>query len=651
MSAIAGLYHVDGRPVDPALLRRMLDALAHRGPDGEGQWVSGPLGLGHRLLHTTPESLNEKQPVTDERDECWLVWDGRLDNREELIAALKAEGRPLGDQTDPELVLGAYRQWGMGSLKRIVGEFALALWDQRTRRLICARDPIGVKPFYYHWDGRRFLFASEIKALLAVPGVAKKINEAMIADYLLADFRDPDATFFDGIKQLRPAHWLCVEHGQMRMLRYWEPNPSAWMSDLREDDCFERFREVLREAVRCRLRSQFPIAVMLSGGVDSTSVTAMAETLRQERTGHPDLTALTVLVPDFLQEEWETIQRLIQRFGTDVQTIRSETNEGLGRRLDFYLSPSETPFNSGIFAHPFVFGPARARGCRIILTGFGADELERGSEVGILKDLWRGWHWMSLLRAVRRFAWGLRTSHQVILLQLRDQLPPRLRWALRTLRGTQVPSWIEPGFAKRLRLARRLPLRLKPTSLSMSQEESLRAVAGPWMVLHLNQLDIVASTSMMEWRHPFLDRRLIEFFLSVPLPVKLQAGFRKPFTRHVVAELASGLLQERESVEYLIPPQDDQMSRILEAKQFEEVLCPPNSFVFRYVKRHEIPRLLKGLVRGRFRNRTPLWQLMHLQRWLNEFFPEERQDGGKAGEVEPGSLVTHGAGTPKGGVA
>ena len=210
MGGIVGIYSVDGRPADPALLRQMTGILAHRGPDGEGQWVSWPIGLGHRLLFTTPESLNEKQPVTDERGECWLVWDGRLDNREELIATLKAEGRLLGEQTDPELVLGAYGHWGTECLTRIIGEFAFALWDGRTRSLFCARDPIGVKPFYYHWDGRQLVFGSEVKALFKDPAIVKRPNEAMIADYLLMGFRDPEATFFEGIKQLRPAHFLCL---------------------------------------------------------------------------------------------------------------------------------------------------------------------------------------------------------------------------------------------------------------------------------------------------------------------------------------------------------------------------------------------------------------------------------------------------------
>ncbi|MBI4401342.1 MAG: asparagine synthetase B, partial [Nitrospirae bacterium] len=150
MSAIAGVCTRDRQPVDSTILPRMLDQLAMRGPHSQGQWSDGPVGLAHRLLQTTPESLKERQPVSDARGECWLIWDGRLDNRDELIRLLKNDGFTLGAGTDPELMLAAFRKWGIDCFRRILGDFALALWDSRTKRLVCARDPIGVKPFYYH---------------------------------------------------------------------------------------------------------------------------------------------------------------------------------------------------------------------------------------------------------------------------------------------------------------------------------------------------------------------------------------------------------------------------------------------------------------------------------------------------------------------
>ena len=157
MSGIAGIFNRDGRPVDPDLLARMTDAIAHRGPDGAGHWADGAVGFGHQMLCTAPESLHEQQPWRDETGQLCLVLDGRVDNRAELQRALAAAGAHLGEDTDAELVLQSYEVWGEACPKRIIGDFAFAIWDARKQQLFCARDFLGIKPFYYYADERTFL--------------------------------------------------------------------------------------------------------------------------------------------------------------------------------------------------------------------------------------------------------------------------------------------------------------------------------------------------------------------------------------------------------------------------------------------------------------------------------------------------------------
>jgi asparagine synthase (glutamine-hydrolysing) len=161
----------------------MVDILAHRGPDGAGAWSEESVGLGHRMLHTTPESLNEKLSLVDDRRGLVLTADARLDNRDELITALGFGGRPCEELTDSELILGAYKRWGERCPERLLGDFAFAIWDRRRQELFCARDHIGVKPFYYHRAGKLFVFASEIKALLCVPEVPRRLNEVRVAPF------------------------------------------------------------------------------------------------------------------------------------------------------------------------------------------------------------------------------------------------------------------------------------------------------------------------------------------------------------------------------------------------------------------------------------------------------------------------------------
>ncbi len=624
MSAIAGLYSVDGCPADPDLLRRMLDALAYRGPDGEGQWVAGPIGLGHRLLSTTPESLNEKQPVTDERGESSLVWDGRLDNREELVGALKAKGQLPRDQSDPALVLEAYRLWGTDSLKRIVGEFALALWDQRTRSLVCARDPIGVKPFYYHWNGNRFRFGSEVKALFTDPTIAKRPNEATIADYLLMGFRDPEATFFEGIKQLRPAHFLCVGERGLRLERYWDVDPSRQVRYTREEEYLEAFRELFREAVRCRLRSNSPVGVLLSGGIDSTLVSAMAETLRRSAGDAPALAAFTLLAEGVLQEEWEAIQRLVETYGTEIHPIRPESRNGPVTFFELFLDCAETPHHDAFFTIPDLLGPAAVKGCRVLLTGVGADELSQHGEEGFLADLLRSVRVGRLAREARlsTIAYGGEDWRRILLLLLWAQLPPQLRRLIKTWLKQQVPRWFEAEFAKRVKLeAWTMPSerRKLPT---LCQEKTYRALTGPSMALALNQMDGMASAFSLESRHPYLDRRLIEFFLSVPSPVKMMAGYRKQFVQRAMVGITPGPIRDKEGREYFIPPMDQQTCNGLEGQRLARDLFDPQALVFRYISRLEAERMMERYVRHRAPYRNLLWSFVRLELWLRQWFPQ-----------------------------
>lgn len=617
-----GFYNLDKRPVDRDLLTRMTRAIAHRGPDGEGYWVDGPIGLGHRLLHTTPESLQESQPLASGEHEFVIVCDGRMDNRAELRALFMREGLALCTNTDVELVLRAYERWGVDCPSHLIGDFAFAIWDRRHHRLFCARDAIGVKPFYYFWDGHRFCFASEIKVLLDVPGVAKRINEVLIADYLLWDFCHPDATFFDGIMQLRPAHSLCVEHSRMRLSRYWDAPPLAQGLFQRDDDYLERFRELFHEAVHCRLRSCFPVGVMFSGGIDSTQVTATAGTLRRAHSDSPPLAVFAILYEGVSQEELAVVQRVSQRFGSDVHFIQPETHHEI---LEICLS--EWP-GEAFLAPPPLLESLAAKGCRVTLTGYGADELLGPSEDGVLKDLLRKWQLLRLIREVRRRPGrGVPPRDPILLDLLRELIPPHIKGRLKALLGRQVPFWLEPSFAKRVGLAQRWRDRTAPTFSIMCDEDSFRTLMSPLTTLELNMFDGAASHARVEWRYPFLDRRLIECFLSVPFHVKMRAGPQKRFARLALADLAP-----YSAVASSLPLPDSEMSRMLDFKQMTRHLGPRVGPLFRYVNYQAMTRLMHNYARGDFSVKTHLWKMRDLQSWMEKYFPEEMPDQGHAVE-------------------
>lgn len=624
MSGITGIYHTNGRPADPTLLQRMTEAIAHRGPDGEGHWMSGPVGLGHRLLHTTAESLNEKQPATDESGACWLVWDGRLDNRDELIAALNMARQSPVTPSDPELALEAYRQWGLESVKRLLGDFAFAVWDGRTRTLVCARDPIGVKPLYYHWDGRRLLLASEVTALFADPAIPRRPNEAMIADYLLMGFRDPEATFFEGIEQLRPAHLLCVTDSGLHVRRYWDVDPARQVRYIRDEEYLEAFRELFREAVRCRLRSSGPAGVLLSGGIDSTSVTAMAEMLRGRDARTPELAAFTLLAEGFLQEEWDAIQRVVERYGTEVRALRPETLNGPLTLFELFLDCGETPHYDAFLTVPLLLAPAAERGCRVLLTGGGADELSQSAEHGLLADLLRSLRIRQLVRHARAsaVAYGNDQWQDTLVTLLWELLHPAARRWIKTVLNRNVPRWLEAEFARRVNVGSRSVRADDRKFPTMCQDASYRALAQPSMPLALNQIDGMAARFFLECRHPYLDRRVIEFFLAVPSDVKLRKGHRKQFVQRALAEITPGPVRRSEGNAYFVAPMDRRARVELEARRFERDLFGREARVFRYVRRSEAERLM-----GRYRGeqdgyRNLLWNFVKLELWLCQWFPE-----------------------------
>jgi asparagine synthase (glutamine-hydrolysing) len=274
MSGIAGFYNLDGRPAESSFLERMTETIVHRGPDGTGRWINGPVGFGNLMLQTTPELANEKQPLTNENATLCLTMDGRIDNRLELRGTLESKGFPCRDTTDAELVLRAYECWAEDCPRQFLGDFAFAIWDTRKQQLFCARDHVGVRPLYYHCSGSLFAFGSEIRAILALPTIPRRLNESRVVDFLVEelDREDEESTFYQDVLRLPAGHSLTVGPGRFALRDYWDLNapPILKLKSLMEYG--EAFREVFVEAVRCRLRSTHPVGSTLSGGLDSSSV-------------------------------------------------------------------------------------------------------------------------------------------------------------------------------------------------------------------------------------------------------------------------------------------------------------------------------------------------------------------------------------------
>jgi len=251
MSAIAGVYLLNGDSVDEKDLKRMNDSMPHRGPDGSGLWHDGPVGLAHQMLWTTPESLHEKLPF--EADGLVITSDSRIDNREELLPELGLSE----EVSDSEVILKAYGRWGKSCVDRLLGDFAFVIWDKAKEEMFCARDHMGVKPFFYFYKSEEiFAFATEIKSLLAW-GIPPCINDARIGDYIMGVQEDKEITFYHEILRLPPASIISINHKTSHKEQYWKPDITReiWLDS---DEEYEKiFLDIFKEAVRCRLRSAF----------------------------------------------------------------------------------------------------------------------------------------------------------------------------------------------------------------------------------------------------------------------------------------------------------------------------------------------------------------------------------------------------------
>ena len=524
MSGLAGIYHLDGRPADPTLLQRMIQRVAHRGPDGSDCWIKGPIGIGHAMLQTTPESLSERQPWLDESGTICLALDGRIDNREDIIQTFRTAGIHLRTDTDAELMLRAYQHWGEHCPEHVIGDFALVIWDGQRGLLFCARDLLGLKPLYYSHRGTSFCWASEIPPLFEHEAVPRRPNEAMIAEFLSGIVVTNAETLYEGISRLEPAHVLIVRPNRIETRRYWTFDPHRRIEYANDDDYAEHLVKLFTKAVRCRLRSHGPVGLELSGGLDSSSVVSF---LQADSQTHPQdydrFQTFSLVFPGMPCDEQAFIEDVVAQGPFRSHRISPETPsldsfvEDVHRYQDFPDHPN------GVMSVP-LRALAQRQGCRVLLTGSGGDEWFTGSFFHYA-DLIRKWKFGSLLRRLRadRPLYCEQPSHDVFSLPLiQFGLLPLIPQACRNLGKlllgrTNAPDWISPTFWRRTHMRERIRLASWTSrGCSYAQKDIFRSMTHG-LGIHGIEMDERASSFFgLESRHPFNDRRLIEFALALP---------------------------------------------------------------------------------------------------------------------------------------
>ncbi len=540
MSTIAGILHLDGRPVSRDDLARLTQSLSHRIGDTEGTWIDGAIGMFARVMETTVEAAGERQPWHDDR--LTVAFDGRLDNRDELMTALTFHACDRAGATDAAVVARAYARWGADCALELLGDFALTVWDRVERRLFCARDVIGVRPFYYRLDPSQVLWAPEPHALLRYDNSRVEPNEGMVGEVLANAITDTSETLIAGIMRLPPAHSLVVDGTGVHVNRYWQIDPAHELRYRDEREYVEHLDALLREAVAARLRASGPVGVLLSSGLDSSTVLGVART-HEAGAGVP-LHAYTLAVPG--ADESPVARQTADSWGVphhvDVADLARPLPlvDDVRRYLDLPDYPSAT-----------VAVPLRARarrdGVRVLLTGLASDNWFGGSLFRYADDV-RGGAFLNLARSVYQAFRGENfdgwyTSLRAALWPL---VPPRAqRRVLRVIGRSGVPHWIKPDFARRIDLVDRIRRGAPAASFpSFARYDVCREGFSGWIAHSLEFSDRLEAPLGIEHRHPYYDRRLVEFAVALPESLRWRAGEAKYLLRRAAAPYARDFVRQ-----------------------------------------------------------------------------------------------------------
>lgn len=508
MSGIVGIFDRNGAPADRPLLHALTHFLGFCGPDGRQMWSHGSVGFGHTLLRATRESAGELQPASLD-GKIGITADARIDGRSELERKLVLAGQKIQERaTDAELILHAYAAWHEDCVQHLRGDFAFAIWDGYRNRLFCARDHFGIKPFYYADISGQFLFSNVLNCLRLHPDVSDQLNDAAIADFLLFGLNcDVATTSFRDIHRLPPAHTLLVTAEGTKITRYWTAPADGRIRYRHSHEYVDHFQEVFQAAVADRLRTN-SVGILLSGGLDSGSVAAMARELSSRPNGATDLRAYTVTYDTpgadsdglYARKSAEFLRIPIRCLPMD----HLEPFERRGGHEPGPPEPTEDPFAAGLHDQY----QAVAAETRVALSGEGADNLMDFQMRPYLRDLFKNRQWRRISADVPGY---LRTR------------PSLLRAAHSRIRrfvapAPVFPQWISPDLVERFDLGARWKewSRLPGPMVHPLLPKAHASLALPQWAHMFEHASPGITRCAVETRYPFLDLRVVDFLLALP---------------------------------------------------------------------------------------------------------------------------------------
>ncbi|HUP59825.1 MAG TPA: asparagine synthase (glutamine-hydrolyzing) [Thermoanaerobaculia bacterium] len=621
MCGLAGVLRTDGHPVAAATLAKMNARMTHRGPDSDGLWTSGPIGLSHRRLAIIDLSPNASQPMTTETGDLVIVYNGEVYNYQDLRLQLEALGHRFHSSSDTEVVLHAYQQWREQCVERFNGMFAFAIWDTVERRLFLARDRYGVKPLYYCWDGARFLFASEIKAILEYPGVRRAVSYPALNEYFTFQNILTDLTLFEGVRLLPAGHTISIAADDTRgpvARQYWDYDFSSQITTLGFREASEEIDRLFTAAVTRQLVSDVPVASYLSGGMDSGSITAVARgqlgRLMTFTAGF-DLSSASGLEMGFDERaDAEFLSNLLKTEHYEM-VMHAGDMEHVMPELVWHLEDLRV---GQCYPNYYV---ARLAGkfVKVVLSGAGGDELFGGYP-------WRYYRGLNssgpegYYRNYYDFWQRLVPDHE------KSKLFNEATY--RQLNGHSTFEILQGVFRKDM------PLETNADFINASLYFELKTFLHGLLVVE----DKMSMAHSLETRVPFLDNELVEF------ACRLAPQYKVTDLEHVQARdendirkydpsirMGSGKRVLREAMTRLIPPQvtkrvkqgfsapDASWFRGESIDYVNALLRNPQARIYEYLGYDFVDGKLNEHTSGQHNHRLLIWSLLSFEWWLRKF--------------------------------
>jgi asparagine synthase (glutamine-hydrolysing) len=631
MCGICGIFYPDARQgVDRGALAHMNQQIAHRGPDDDGFFVEGNIGLAMRRLSIIDIQTGH-QPITNEDENLWIVYNGEIYNHSELRVDLESHGHHYRTKSDTETIVHLHEQYGRDCVQHLRGMFAFAVWDRRARRLFAARDRLGIKPFYYRFDGKTFLFGSEIKAILAYPGSRREFNRRTLAEYLAFGYISGTETMFAGIHKLMPGHTLELdEHGQLKIEPYWDLPAAADTSAHPRSYYVQGYRDLLEQCVGSHLMSDVPLGVFLSGGLDSSAVAALITKIHRE-----PIETFSVGYGEEAFSELPYARRVAEHIGSNHHEV-TLSREGFFSSLPKLIWHEDEPivWPSSVSLY-FVAQLARQR-VTVVLTGEGSDE----TLAGYTRYAWTllNSRMDNIYRSVTpaSFRQGIRNGIQAG--PLGATLRRKLEHTFLGRDGSSWPSFYFDNFYSAFSAAEQDELLTESARAAADNAYagSMRAWEGSsgdflhrllytdiktYLVELLMKQDQMSMAASIESRVPFLDHELVEFTAGIPARFAIKGLAGKFILKSAVEDLLPHDIVYRQKMGFPTPwafwlagPQLDDLERLLlSPRSVERGLFEPE-IVKRLFVEHRTKRVDHG---------SRIWRLLNLEIWTRVFLDGE----------------------------